>query len=91
MATTFEKQIESINAAALFFGSQGFHVEVSIHGSVQSADLTIFYSKKCQKKDIGRKLSFYQYEGDVIEHKTFPAITATGKPFYTWKLRKEEL
>lgn len=89
MARTFKKQLEILNAAALDFGTLGYHVEVSIHGTVESADLTIFYDKKSEKKKIQRILCLYQEEGDVIEHNTYPAITATGKPFYTWKLRKE--
>lgn len=91
MERKFKKQLEILNAAALDFGTLGYHVVVSIHGAVASADLTIFYNKKSEKKKIQRILCLYQEEGDVIEHNTYPAVTSTGKPFYTWKLSKEEV
>lgn len=92
MARTFQKQLEILNAAALDFGTRGYHVVVSIHGTIKSADLSIFYDKKSEKKKIQRRiLCLYQEEGDVIEHNTYPAITAAQKPFYTWRIRKEEL
>lgn len=84
----FQKQVESLNAAALHFGSKGYHVEVSIFGNVNSATLSIFYTKKSMTKDINLQLCMFQDEGDVIEHKYFPTVN-DSKGFHIMKLRKE--
>lgn len=92
MATKkFKKQLESLNDAALFFGSTGYHVELSIHGSIQTANLTIFYRNESETKNLNLKLCMFQDEGDVIEHHMYPPVTTYGKPFYTLKLIKEKL
>lgn len=89
MATTFEKQLESINTAALFFGKNGYHVEVSIYGKVKEVVLTIFYKNKSMKKLIYQYLSSIKDEEDVIEHQIH-TVTFKNRPFYTWRLTKEE-
>lgn len=88
MATNFKTQLEKINEAALFFGTSGYHVEVSIYGKAKSAVLTIFYNEKASKEDINAKLCQFKDEGDVIVHTTFPKI-ASCSAFYTMKLRKD--
>ena len=89
MNRTFDKQLEQLNAAALDFGTLGYHVEVSIYGKVKSAVMTIYYDKKSEKKKLLAILSLYQEKGDVIEHQTFPKVETFGRTFYTMKLRKE--
>lgn len=91
MATNkFKTQLESLNAAALYFGSKGYHVEVSIYGKTKAAILTIFYTRKTQAQEIKLQLSMYKEEGDVLEHQYYPNVT-DSKGFHIMRLRKEEL